>query len=56
MLALEGSVTAEQTSVVRLGAPKPVYNLTVGGTHTYFVRAELEDLWVHNAGGLPPGK
>ena len=44
----EGRV-AVLRSVVRLGTPKPVYNLTVGGTHTYFVRAGEDDLWVHNA-------
>ena len=41
-------------SVTRLGTPKPVYNLTVGGTHTYFVRAGGDDLWVHNAGQCDP--
>ena len=35
--------------MVRLGRPTPVYNLTVGGTHTYFVRAGADDLWVHKA-------
>ncbi|GEM_PF-6949751 len=42
-------VTARLASVVRLETPKPVYNLTVGGTHTYFVRAGSDSLWVHNA-------
>ena len=40
---------ATLVSVVRLGTPKPVYNLTVGGTHTYFVRAGEDDLWGRNA-------
>ena len=35
--------------MVRLGTPKPVYNLTVGGAHTYFVRSGHDDLWAHNA-------
>ena len=46
---------ATLSSVVRLGTPKPVYNLTVGGTHTYFVRAGEDDLWAHNADCGEPG-
>ena len=47
---------ATLVSVVRLGTPKPVYNLTVGGTHTYFVRAGEDDLWAHNADECGPPK
>jgi RHS repeat-associated protein len=51
------NTTAKLASVVRLTSPKPVYNLTVGGTHTYFVRVGHDDLWAHNAGqcGSGPG-
>lgn len=41
-------------SIVRLGQSNPVFNLTVSGTHTYFVRAGLNDLWVHNADPCNP--
>ena len=36
------------TAIVRLSEPTTVYNFEVAGTHTYFVDAGEEILWVHN--------
>jgi hypothetical protein len=40
-------------AVSRLTEPKEVYNLEVEGTHTYFVRAGDDWLWVHNQCRMP---
>lgn len=36
------------SAIVRLSEPTTVYNFEVAGTHTYFVDAGEEVLWVHN--------
>lgn len=36
------------SAIVRLSEPTTVYNFEVAGTHTYFVDAGEEALWVHN--------
>jgi RHS repeat-associated protein len=40
--------TTRILAIVRLSEPKTVYNFEVEGSHTYFVRAGNDDLWVHN--------